>query len=127
MQKPWIVETHAASVACARSRRPSSTKRDRTRSRNSPAAFSVNVIARIAAGSISSSMHERTNRSVNTRVLPDPAFAVTIRRSERRAIAADCSAVNSSLTTAHIGRSRDSCIRPPSSRTSRGAVRAGPL
>ena len=70
---------------------------------------------------------ERFVRSVKTRVLPDPAFAVTIRRSERRAIAADCSAVNPSLTTAHIGRSRDSCIRPPSSRTSRGAARAGPL
>ncbi len=47
-QKPWIVEIQAPSAARASARRPSSTKRPRTRVRISAAAFSVNVIARIA-------------------------------------------------------------------------------
>jgi hypothetical protein len=58
--------------------------------------LSVNVIARIRPGSSSSSSTERTNRSVNTEVLPEPALADSSSGPSRRRIAAACSSVNGS-------------------------------
>ena len=76
------------------SRRPSSTKRWRTRARSSPAARSVNVMARIRAGRTPSSSTERTKRSTSTEVLPLPALASSSSEPSRRRTASDCSAVN---------------------------------
>ncbi len=83
-QKPWIVEIHAPSAARASSRRPSSSKRARTRSFICAAAFSVKVIARIDSTATPSSITERTKRSTSTEVLP----RARPRTDEDRAVAA---------------------------------------
>ena len=69
-QNPWNVLTNAASVSRAASRSPSSLEAACTRSRSSPAARSVNVIAKILPGATPSSRTARTNRSTSTEVLP---------------------------------------------------------
>ena len=123
-QNPWMVETQAASVPRASSRRPSSRKRSRTRARSSPAAFSVNVIARIWSGRRSSSVTLRTKRSTSTEVLPEPAPALTSSGPLRRVTATACSVVNGrppGPSTARSPRPRscrpprqtDGCAQPP--------------
>ena len=86
-QNPWMVEMNAASVARAASWAPSARKRARMRSRISAAAFSVNVIVRIASTATPSSSTERTKRSTRTDVLPLPAAASSNRSPSRRSIA----------------------------------------
>src|SRR5258708_4304984 len=93
-QNPWKVPTKAASVSRAASRSPSSSSRARTRARSSPAARSVNVIARIRPGATPSSRTAATKRSTSTEVLPLPAAADSDSCSPRRLTAPRCSAVS---------------------------------
>ena len=93
-QKEWKVPTNAASVSRAASRSPSSSRRARTRSRSSPAARSVNVIASIRPGWMPSRRTARTNRSTSTSVLPLPAAADSSSGSARRSAARSCSSVS---------------------------------
>ena len=65
----WKVETHM--------RRATGPTRSATRSCISPAALLVNVIARISNGDTSSSLTRYASRCVSTRVLPEPAPAMT--------------------------------------------------
>ena len=76
-QKPWIVPIQPASTARAVSSSPSATKRRRMRSRSSPAAFSVNVRARIEPTGTPSCSTASTQRSAITAVLPEPALAAS--------------------------------------------------
>ena len=71
----WNVEIH---MPCARS--PTSCA---TRSRISPAALLVNVIARIWLGQASLVRSRRATRRVSTLVLPDPAPATMSRAGPR--------------------------------------------
>ena len=95
-QKAWNVPTDAASVSRAAPRSPSSSRRARTRSRSSPAARSVNVIASTDAGFTPSSHTAATKRSTRTEVLPLPAAAESRIGSPRRATASRCSPVRAS-------------------------------
>src|SRR5260221_11849335 len=65
----WNVDTH---MRC-----PTGPSNCATRSRISPAALLVNVIARISNGDAPISATRYARRCVNTRVLPDPAPATT--------------------------------------------------
>ena len=87
-QNPWIVPIQAASASRAASTSPSAVNRRRTRSRSSPAAFSVKVSARIDPTATPSSSTASTNRSTITAVFPEPALATSNADPARSAIAA---------------------------------------
>ena len=119
-QNPWMVEIQAPSAARASARRPSSTKRRRTRVRISAAALSVNVIARIDSTGRPSSVTARTKRSTSTVVLPVPAPARTISEPSRRATARSCCSVrpliprtcrSTGTNSRHSRRRRRGCSR----------------
>src|SRR5690242_5887078 len=65
----WKVETHM--------RWPTGPRSCATRSRISPAALFVNVMARTSNGDAPSSATRYASRCVSTRVLPEPAPAIT--------------------------------------------------
>ena len=90
-QKPWMVEIQAPSAARASSRRPSSRKRARTRVLSSAAAFSVNVIARIALDRhavLEHGLHEALDQHRASCRCPRPARTSSepSRRVDRRAL-----------------------------------------
>src|SRR5436189_4936496 len=70
-----MVETHARSIASRRA--GCAANRKIRRLLISVAAFSVNVMARIRAGSTDMLSTSHANRSVNTRVFPEPGPATT--------------------------------------------------
>ena len=106
-QKPWIVPIHAACASRACSSSPSAVNRRRIRSRSSPAAFSVNVSARIDPTGTPSLRTASTNRSTITAVLPEPALAASSAEPLRSSIAARCSGVKCTPPRAAIGADGD--------------------
>src|SRR3954471_10212794 len=124
-----MVEIHARSASRASARSPISRSRLRTRCASCAAAFSVNVIARIASTGTPSATAACTNRSTSTEVLPVPAPARTSSEPSRRSTASRCSSVSSTgfMRSTRLGRVRTthSSRLGPANRRVRAAAAPG--
>ena len=104
----WKVEIHMPSAACP--------TRWRTRSRISPAALFVNVIARIWLGHASRVSSREAMRRVSTLVLPEPAPATMSSAGPRYSTASRWRGLSPSSSADDTGTDEgcSSCVMMPS-------------
>src|SRR3954452_8544841 len=95
----WKVDTHIVSAA--------GPTRPATRSRISPAALFVKVIARTCPGRTPRAASRYAIRCVSTRVLPEPAPAMISSADPSCSTAARCCSLRPSSRAAASGRGRD--------------------